>query len=198
MRPASRDSQPAARPAETIEQEIARLGAMSIGELRLAWRATIGSEPPAAFAKDLLARALSYRWQEQAFGGLNAATARLLRALLRPGVELPRQVKVGSVIVREHQGVLHEVLVAPGGFCWRGETYDSLSAIAKKITGVTWNGPRFFGLRCKESGRPTEPKTGCSPTQEAAALGAAGTAPRRSGRRSSLRTGSFAASGDRA
>jgi hypothetical protein len=175
---------------------------MNIGELRLAWRATFGSEPPAAFSKDLLARALSYRWQEQAFGGLDAATARLLRALLRPGVEAPRQVKVGSVIVREHKGVLHEVLVAPGGFCWQGKTYDSLSAIAKKITGVSWNGPRFFGLRSKETRNPTEPKSGSSPAQEAAALGAAetaaGTAPRRAGRRSSLRTGSFAASGESA
>jgi hypothetical protein len=38
----------------------------------------------------------------------------------------------------------------PGGFCWRGETYDSLSTIARKITGVSWNGPRFFGLRSRK------------------------------------------------
>ena len=28
-----------------------------------------------------------------------------------------------------------------------GRTYESLSVIAKKITGTSWNGPRFFGLR---------------------------------------------------
>jgi hypothetical protein len=41
-------------------------------------------------------------------------------------------------------------MVMSGGFCWRGETYDSLSTIAPKITGVSWNGPRFFGLRARK------------------------------------------------
>ena len=31
--------------------------------------------------------------------------------------------KVGSVIVREYQGKLHEVLVVPGGFCWQDQVY---------------------------------------------------------------------------
>jgi hypothetical protein len=49
--------------------------------------------------------------------------------------------------VREYQRELHEVLVVPGGVCWRGEVYASLSTIARRITGTSWNGPRFFGLR---------------------------------------------------
>ncbi len=48
----------------------------------------------------------------------------------------------GSIIVREHAGVLHEVLVVPDGFCWQGKTFESLSTIAKAITGTNWNGPR--------------------------------------------------------
>ncbi len=144
-------SQPAAAPAEPLEMELARIGAMNIDELRARWRAAFASEPPRAFSRDLLARAIAYRLQEQALGGLSPATTRLLRSLARPGAAPPRQVKVGSVIVREHKGVLHEVLVVPGGFCWRGRTHVSLSTIAKKITGVSWNGPRFFGLRTKEA-----------------------------------------------
>jgi len=35
----------------------------------------------------------------------------------------------------------------PGGFSWRDKTYPSLSAIDLAITGTSWNGPRFFGLR---------------------------------------------------
>jgi hypothetical protein len=50
-------------------------------------------------------------------------------------------------MVREHQGTLHEVMVVPGGFSWQDETYPSLSTIAQAITGTSWNGPRFFGLR---------------------------------------------------
>ncbi len=165
-----------------LERGLARVDAMSIDGLRAEWRRVFSSDPPPAFSKDLLARAIAYRLQEQAFGGLSPAAVRLLRSLAKPGAEPPRQVKVGSVIVREHKGVLHEVLVVPGGFCWQGKTYDSLSTIAKKITGVTWNGPRFFGLRSKkqeagEAGAPAD-----APVPPAA--GGRG----RPGRRSSLRS----------
>ena len=63
---------------------------------------------------------------------------------------------VGSVIVREYQGKLHEVLVVPGGFCWQEQVFASLSTIARKITGTSWNGPRFFGLRGGESTPTTD------------------------------------------
>ena len=148
------------------------------------------SAPPPAFSKDLLARAIAFHAQQKAFGGLPPATARLLRSLVTPGVEPPRQIKVGSVIVREHKGVVHEVLAVPGGFCWQGKTYDSLSTIAKTITGTRWNGPRFFGLRQKRD----------SPSQGNLEEGGAHvrqgdkepikghpTSGKRSGRRSSLR-----------
>ena len=119
------------------------------------------SDPPAAFSKDLLARAICSRLQEQMFGGLSASTDRLLRSLVKPGVEPPRRVKVGSVVIREHQGVVHEVLVVPGGFCWQGKTFDSLSTIAKTITGTGWNGPRFFGLRSRKMhDQQEDPATG--------------------------------------
>jgi hypothetical protein len=39
------------------------------------------------------------------------------------------------------------VLVLEKGFAWRGETYPSLSAIARAITGAHWNGWAFFGLK---------------------------------------------------
>jgi hypothetical protein len=122
---------------------------MIVEQLRVFWRERFASDPPAAFSKDLLGRAMCYRLQEQTFGGLSASTERLLRSLVKPGAEPPRQIKVGSVLIREHRGVVHEVLVVPGGFCWQAKTYDSLSTIAKTITGTSWNGPRFFGLRSK-------------------------------------------------
>jgi hypothetical protein len=143
-------TQPASAPAEPLDAALARISEMNIEQLRVCWRETFASAPPAAFSKELLARAICSRPQEQTFGGLSASTARLLRSLVKPGAEPPRQVKVGSVLIREHQGLLHEVLVVPGGFCWQGKTYASLSTIAKKITGTGWNGPRFFGLRSKK------------------------------------------------
>ena len=38
-------------------------------------------------------------------------------------------------------------MILDQGFAWNGTTYSSLSQVAKAITGVSWNGHRFFGLR---------------------------------------------------
>jgi hypothetical protein len=163
---------------------------MNVEQLRGCWRETTASDPPAAFSKDLLARAICYRVQEQTVGGLSASTDRLLRSLVKPGAEPPRRVKVGSVLIREHQGVVHEVLVVPGGFCWQGKTYDSLSTIAKKITGTSWNGPRFFGLRSKKMHDQQENPTigrGSVDRDRKPHLSSRKYASGRSGRRSSVR-----------
>ena len=197
-----RTSRPARQPAEGVEEQIERIGVMSIGELRRLWQQSHGGEPPAAFSKDLLARAIAHRLQEEAYGGLSGATTRLLKSLIRPGAEPPRRVKVGSVIVREHKGVLHEVVVVSGGFCWQGETYDSLSTIARRITGVSWNGPRFFGLRSRknaETGAESSAATNAQAASNGSALSSRRTgksvsqkevaAAGRAGRRSSIRTG---------
>ena len=57
------------------------------------------------------------------------------------------RLQVGTLLAREHAGVLHRVTVVEGGFAWNGTVYPSLSEIARAITGTNWNGPRFFGLR---------------------------------------------------
>ncbi len=199
-----RSSRQARQPAESIEEQVARISAMSIGELRQLWKESFGSEPPASFSKDLLARAIAYRLQEEAYGGLSPATARLLKSLVKPGAEPPRRVKVGSVIVREHKGMLHEVMVVPGGFCWRGKTYDSLSTIARKITGVSWNGPRFFGLRSRKDSdaRADSSETAKAPSvpedepQRSSKQTSKGSSRkeetvRKTGRRSSIQTGGW-------
>ena len=183
-------TQPASAPAESLDAELARIGEMNMEQLRGCWRETFASDPPAAFSKDLMARAICYRLQEKTFGGLSAPTARLLRSLIETRAEVPRQVKAGSVIVREHQGVVHEVLVVPGGFCWQGKTYDSLSTIAKTITGTSWNGPRFFGLRSKKLYDQEEGATSGPASINHDRKPQPSSRQKASGRRSSVRTGS--------
>ena len=180
-------TQPASAPAEPPEAAHARMSEMSIEQLRICWRETFASDPPAALSKDLLARAICYRMQEEAFGGLSASTGRLLRSLVKPGSEPPRRIKVGSVLIREHQGVVHEALVVPGGFCWQGKTYDSLSTIAKTITGTSWNGPRFFGLRSKKMHDQEDPTTGRASVDRKPRPSSSEKASDRPGRRSSVR-----------
>lgn len=139
-----------------IDAELDRLAAATIDELRALWRMQYGCEPPAAFSKDLMARALGYSLQEKAFGGPEPRLQHMLDQDARSGAEKDRLVKIGSIIVREYEGVVHEVMVVPGGFCWQEKIYSSLSTIAKSITGTSWNGPRFFGLRGKYRSIPSD------------------------------------------
>lgn len=53
----------------------------------------------------------------------------------------------GSVLVREHRGLVHVVLVTVDGFRWNGEYYTSLTDIADVIVGSHTNGREFFGVR---------------------------------------------------
>ncbi|MER8843668.1 DUF2924 domain-containing protein [Mesorhizobium australicum] len=60
----------------------------------------------------------------------------------------PRSIppKAGSRLMREWNGRMHIVEVVDVGFVLDGKTYASLSAVARRITGAHWSGPRFFGL----------------------------------------------------
>jgi hypothetical protein len=110
-------------------------------------------------SRTLLLRALAYRIQEQAFGGLSSATRRRLdRAAedLTGGrrTAAPRaKVKAGTRLLREWNGVVHEVIVLESSVHYRGETWPSLTAVAREITGAHWSGPRFFGLTRDSNGR---------------------------------------------
>ena len=57
------------------------------------------------------------------------------------------ELKAGTILSREWNGITQRAIVVDGGFLWEGTRYDSLSAIAFAITGTRWSGPRFFGLR---------------------------------------------------
>ena len=52
----------------------------------------------------------------------------------------------GSIIVKEYRGRTILVHVLDGHFEYDGRRFDSLSAIARQITGTKWNGFLFFGL----------------------------------------------------
>ena len=121
------------------------------GELEEQWRALWGGDPPRHGSREFLIRAVAYGIQAQAFGGLDAKTLHLLRKANGPngGRPKPRRSRLGkgSKLYREWHGETHEVLVLDKGFAWRGETYSSLSSIARAITGAHWNGWAFFGLK---------------------------------------------------
>lgn len=133
---------------DALEAEIDRVRSLGLDGLRTRWRTIFRSSPPPALTKDLMARVIAWNIQEQALGGLDAATEKLLDGFARgEKLEGRRRLKPGTVLVREYQGERHTVTVVPGGFLWQNATHRSLSIIARAITGTAWNGPRFFGLR---------------------------------------------------
>jgi len=144
-------------PHARLATELAALPALSRDALKQRWKELYGAPPPSHLGRPILLHAIAYRIQEQALGGLDAATLRLLdraakdlargRELSMPAAPLPS----GTRLLREWQGVVHEVIVREQSVEYRGKWWSSLSAVARAITGTRWSGPRFFGL--KGSGR---------------------------------------------
>jgi hypothetical protein len=91
-------------------------------------------------------RAVAYKLQENAYGGLSPTLHRMLLSLSSTKPRA-RTLRPGTILLREWQGVTHRVTVIEGGAIYRGETYRSLSGVARLITGARWSGPRFFGLK---------------------------------------------------
>jgi len=138
--------------ADRITAEIAALASLGIRDLKSRWRAWYGTEPPARISRELLTSAIAYRLQEREFGGLAAATRRLLEGVAanrssRRLVARARKVAPGALLIREWQGAAHQVTVHDDGVVYRGQRYGSLSEVARLITGTRWSGPLFFGLR---------------------------------------------------
>jgi len=136
--------------SSAVKTEIERLVSLAPGEIRILWRKRFRKDVPRALTIQLLVRMLAWKVQEEAFGGHDVATLKLLDACGRQDADkvvLFRRLKSGTSVVREYQGVRHIVTITEDGFVWQGKSFDSLSAIAREITGSRWNGPRFFGLR---------------------------------------------------
>jgi hypothetical protein len=155
---------------ERLSAEIAGLKELDLEGLRQRWRKLFRAAAPPHLPKYLLFRVLAYRIQANALGDLDRETIRYLDQVARDSEQrrikgagtapskpsaapqptpTGRLLKPGAILVREHAGVLHRVVVMENGFAWEGKTFRSLSEAAQAITGTNWNGPRFFGLRSK-------------------------------------------------
>ena len=142
---------------------LARLETLDLSAMRQEWRRLYRAEPP-RLSRDLMMRALAYRIQEIAFGGLSKATLRRLATLSaefesdgRIATPVKPRVKPGARLVREWHGRTHAVVVTEDGFEFEGKLHRSLTSIARKITGAGWSGPRFFGLaKAAEASGETE------------------------------------------
>jgi len=133
--------------------DLESLRSLSRDELKARWQAIHKRPPPVRIGRELMIRAIAYEVQVKMHGGLSASTKRRLRELAeaveRDPTFLPpkeRMPKPGTRLVREWGGETHTVTILEKRFEYRGKVYDSLSEIARLITGARWSGPRFFGL----------------------------------------------------
>jgi hypothetical protein len=147
------------REPAAIAAEIDRVRSLRLDALRRQWQLVFGRVPDAGLSKDLLGRMITARLQERAFGGLDRDSLRFLQSLARHQRPLRRQLKPGTVLVREYQGRRHTVTILRDGFEWQRTTFSSLSAIARTITGTAWSGPRFFALQGAGEGSKPQRKS---------------------------------------
>ena len=142
--------------------EVVAIDKMSFADLKLRWREMFGTEAP-GYNRPFLIKRLSYKVQEDAYGGVSIETRSKLDSVLDGAgydeLARPRQAMTvtvaggrmvpGTTLVRYWNDQRHVVTVLDKGFEYRGKPYRSLSAIANEISGTKWNGPAFFGLRRK-------------------------------------------------
>jgi hypothetical protein len=139
---------------EILAQDLTQLLHSSEDRLNDEFRRLYGLEPPARLRRSLLIRAIAYRLQEKALGGLKPATRRLLaivaqdaRARRSKGKPNGYKISAGMTLLREWHGVQHRLTVVEDGVQFGGQHYRSLSEVARKITGTRRSGPLFFGLK---------------------------------------------------
>ena len=148
------------RPAPTVERngpDIAAIEALDRNRCIVAWRKQVGNEPPRHVSVQFMRRVLAYEAQVKTHGGHSTAIRKALERSLKtfrtsngrtgPTVSAPSSaLRPGTHLVREWNGRSYQVEVLEDGFRMDDRHYRSLSAIARKITGAHWSGPRFFGL----------------------------------------------------
>ncbi len=140
------------RTNSSLASDLARLPSLDRPALSAAWQKAYGDEPPRNISQPLMLRALAYRMQVHALGGVKPSTQRYLMRIVEDGnavrTAMPvAQVKPGTRLLREWHGVSHEVTVLDDGVYYQGKHYRSLSQVAQVITGAKWSGPLFFGLK---------------------------------------------------
>ena len=137
-----------------VRRQISAMEGLSLEDLRAKFEEVFGFQSSIINA-DYFRRRIAYRLQELQFGGLQQDAEEFLDSLvaddelanLKPQKAKKRTAVKGTRFVREWGGEEHVVIVhGAASFEYNGDTFKSLSAIAKAITGTHWNGPRFFGV----------------------------------------------------
>ncbi len=152
---------------KSIATQIARLQHLTPMELRDKYLTVFG-EPSRSGNKSYLVKRIAWRVQANAEGGIPERAHKRAVELARdadlrlnppradqscdeppPPNRAPGQPMPGTVLRRDYKGRTILVTVLDRGFEFEGQSYRSLSAVARAVTGSHWNGRLFFGLTGK-------------------------------------------------
>lgn len=153
---------------ESLLKRILALKNASLAELRQKYAELHEGKTIRINNKTYLWRRIAYRIQEIEYGGLSEKVQSKLNEMIqeydpinnktfRPEISPNRGSQAGktrdrrlpipgTTITKNYKGVRIEVKILDKGFEYRGKRFDTLSAIAKEITGSHWNGYSFFGI----------------------------------------------------
>lgn len=134
------------RQRDKLDADLAALVTMSPAQLRERW-AEVSKKPLPRLSPAMLRLAIAYELQAKVLGGLSRAAQQRLDQAAAAKTQT-RSASPGMRLVREWQGKVHIVTIGENGEVeWNGQTWRSLSEVARAITGTRWSGPAFFGLK---------------------------------------------------
>ncbi|MGD0302453.1 MAG: DUF2924 domain-containing protein [Bryobacteraceae bacterium] len=147
-------------------REIHALRGQKVAELKNKYLCVFGRESQSN-NKPFLVRRIAWRLQAEAEGSLSERARQRAVALAEesdlriraPETFLkrlsgevgkkaadPRLPPAGTILTRQFRGQSIVVEVLENGFRYQEQVYKSLSAVARQVSGVQWNGFSFFAL----------------------------------------------------
>jgi len=150
---------------KTLATELNRIETLERPDLLGLWLELHGRRAPKSLSLAFLRRVVTYEVQCRTLGGLKRKTKVKLLSMAEamaqikeagdqsalPTIMPAQKLVPGARLFRDWNGKTWVVDITETGFVMQGQSYRSLTAIAKQITGAHWSGPRFFGLNNKTS-----------------------------------------------
>jgi hypothetical protein len=143
---------------DPVAQRLAALPELTKPALYDLWKQLFNVSPSPKLRRDLMIPILAFRLQEQEFGSVSARTRDRLRHLSRAfernsdsAIPSAPQLRPGTRLVRQWRDQVHLVNVGAHFYEYQGARYQSLSEIARLITGTRWSGPLFFGIKSQQT-----------------------------------------------
>lgn len=131
-----------------LDNQLAELEEMDKTDLKDRWAKLTGRPVPKVSAA-MLRLAIGYELQVRALGGLSRKAKQQL-GQHGAGKTTTRDIRPGMRLAREYGGKVHVVVIGDDSeIIWNDRRWNSLSEVARAITGTRWSGPAFFGLREK-------------------------------------------------